>query len=89
MGRNRVFDRFVDRFVRFAPLAGPAMQFRVADTGIGMSAAEVARLFTAFSQADTATTKRFGGTGLGLAITRHFCTVLGGEVTVTLLLYVT
>jgi CheY-like chemotaxis protein len=40
------------------------------------------RLFQAFSQADASTTKRFGGTGLGLAITKHFCTMLGGDVTV-------
>ena len=42
----------------------------------------MAKLFQAFTQADTATTKRFGGTGLGLAITKHFCTVLGGNISV-------
>jgi signal transduction histidine kinase/DNA-binding response OmpR family regulator len=62
--------------------AGPLVRFRVADTGIGMDQAQLGRLFEAFTQADTTTTKRFGGTGLGLAITRHFCTMLGGEVTV-------
>jgi signal transduction histidine kinase/CheY-like chemotaxis protein/HAMP domain-containing protein len=56
--------------------------FRVSDTGVGMTQEQVGRLFEAFSQADASTTKRFGGTGLGLAITRHFCTMLGGDVTV-------
>ena len=56
--------------------------FRVSDTGIGMTEEQLGRLFQAFSQADASTTKRFGGTGLGLAITKHFCTMLGGDVTV-------
>jgi CheY-like chemotaxis protein len=47
-----------------------------------MTKEQLARLFQAFSQADASTTKRFGGTGLGLAITKHFCTMLGGDVTV-------
>jgi CheY-like chemotaxis protein len=53
----------------------------VSDTGVGMTEEQLSRLFQAFSQADTSTTKRFGGTGLGLAITKHFCTMLGGDVT--------
>src|SRR5262249_53414206 len=61
--------------------AGSKVRFRVADTGIGMTETQLARLFEAFSQADTTTTKRFGGTGLGLAITKHFCAILGGDVT--------
>ena len=56
--------------------------FRVSDSGVGMTQEQLGRLFQAFSQADASTTKRFGGTGLGLAITRHFCTMLGGDVTV-------
>jgi PAS domain S-box-containing protein len=54
----------------------------VADTGIGMSAEGMSRLFEAFSQADSSTTRKYGGTGLGLAITRRFCQLLGGDVTV-------
>jgi len=61
---------------------GPTVCFKVADTGIGMTEAQLGQLFKAFSQADTTTTKRFGGTGLGLAITKHFCLILGGDVTV-------
>lgn len=56
--------------------------FRVSDTGIGMAKDQVSRLFEAFTQTDASTTRRFGGTGLGLVITKHFCTMLGGNVTV-------
>jgi signal transduction histidine kinase/CheY-like chemotaxis protein len=62
--------------------ANSQVTFRVSDSGVGMTQEQLGRLFQAFSQADASTTKRFGGTGLGLAITRHFCTMLGGEVTV-------
>jgi CheY-like chemotaxis protein len=61
---------------------GGAVRFRVTDTGIGMTEGQIAKLFQAFTQADTATTKRFGGTGLGLAITKHFCDILGGDISV-------
>jgi signal transduction histidine kinase/CheY-like chemotaxis protein len=62
--------------------AGSGVCLRVSDTGVGMTKEQLGRLFEAFSQADASTTKRFGGTGLGLAITKHFCTALGGDVTV-------
>jgi CheY-like chemotaxis protein len=65
---------------RHAAATGSNVDFRVSDTGIGMSPAETAKLFQAFTQADTTTTKRFGGTGLGLAITKHFCDMLGGSI---------
>ena len=58
------------------------VQMTISDTGIGMSTEQVGRLFQAFSQADASTTKKFGGTGLGLAITRHFCRLLGGDISV-------
>jgi signal transduction histidine kinase/CheY-like chemotaxis protein len=58
------------------------LEFRVSDTGIGMTPEQVAGLFQPFSQADPSTTRNYGGTGLGLAITRHFCRMLGGDVTV-------
>jgi adenylate cyclase len=61
---------------------GSQVRFSVSDTGLGMTLEQLGRLFQAFSQADASTTKRFGGTGLGLAITKHFCTMLGGDVTV-------
>jgi signal transduction histidine kinase/CheY-like chemotaxis protein/HAMP domain-containing protein len=61
---------------------GPMIEIVISDTGIGMNDDQIGRLFQAFSQADASTTKKFGGTGLGLAITRHFCRLLGGDITV-------
>ena len=55
---------------------------RVWDTGIGMTPEQLSRLFQAFTQADSSTTRKFGGTGLGLVITRSFVRMLGGDVTV-------
>jgi CheY-like chemotaxis protein len=56
--------------------------FRVSDTGIGLTAEQIVRLFQPFTQADASTTRRFGGTGLGLALTRRFCQMMSGDVTV-------
>ncbi len=59
------------------------LAFSVRDTGIGMSADEIARLFQPFSQADGSTTRRYGGTGLGLSIAHHLVERLGGDISVT------
>jgi PAS domain S-box-containing protein len=61
---------------------GDWLELSVSDTGIGMTDEQVARLFTAFVQAETTTARRFGGTGLGLAITRSMIELLGGVVAV-------
>jgi signal transduction histidine kinase len=61
---------------------GQWIEFAVADTGIGMSPEQQAKLFAEFTQADAATAQRFGGTGLGLAITRKLARLMGGDVTV-------
>jgi signal transduction histidine kinase/DNA-binding response OmpR family regulator len=58
------------------------MTFQVSDTGIGMTPEQLGKLFQAFSQAEASTTRQYGGTGLGLAITRHFCQMMGGDITV-------
>ncbi len=62
---------------------GCVLQFEVADTGIGMDEAQLARIFKPFGQADSSVTRRYGGTGLGLVITRHLAEMMGGSVTVS------
>ncbi|RKN85439.1 response regulator [Paenibacillus ginsengarvi] len=56
--------------------------FRIRDTGIGMTAEQVGKLFQPFTQADSSTTREYGGTGLGLAISGSFCEMLGGVIDV-------
>jgi signal transduction histidine kinase len=58
------------------------IELAVADTGIGMTSEQQAKLFEEFTQADRTTAQRFGGTGLGLAITRKLARMMGGDVTV-------
>ena len=58
------------------------MKFQVKDSGIGMTPEQVSKVFEAFAQADSSTTRKYGGTGLGLAITKKFCEMMEGTIDV-------
>ena len=60
----------------------PKLHLRVQDTGIGMDAQQLERLYNPFQQADSSHARRYGGTGLGLSITQHLVGLLGGTLTV-------
>lgn len=68
-------QRISDQRVRF--------QFVVKDSGAGIAAADLERLFLPFTQVDSSSTRRFGGTGLGLTIARRMANIMGGDITVT------
>ena len=68
---------------RTEPGDAARMIFSVTDSGIGMTPAQMAKLFQPFTQADASSTRKYGGTGLGLSITKRFAEMLGGSVTVT------
>jgi CheY-like chemotaxis protein/anti-sigma regulatory factor (Ser/Thr protein kinase) len=94
---RQVLINLVGNAIKFSPQGRVALEIgaeeagggaarvrvRVIDNGLGMTPAQVERLFMPFSQADSSTTRKFGGTGLGLAISRRLARMLGGDVTVT------
>ncbi len=58
------------------------IEFRVSDTGIGMTDEQTEKLFSEFTQIDTSATTGYGGTGLGLALSRRLCRLMGGDITI-------
>lgn len=67
---------------RFEDETSLKLRFSISDTGIGMSAVQKQKIFEAFSQADSSTTRRFGGTGLGLTISNKLISLLGSKLSV-------
>jgi signal transduction histidine kinase len=61
---------------------GTWIVLRIADTGVGMTAEQVQRLFQPFTQAHAGTARKYGGNGLGLALSRHLCQLMGGDISV-------
>jgi CheY-like chemotaxis protein/HPt (histidine-containing phosphotransfer) domain-containing protein len=90
LGNGVKFTPAGEVFVQVRVLASPekgresedpwTLQFSVRDTGIGIPADRMARLFKSFSQADASTTRQYGGTGLGLAISKRLVEMMGGKM---------
>lgn len=82
LGQNRLGRVSIRVVLNERKDTGLVLTFHVVDNGIGMDASTRAKLFTAFIQADTSTTRKFGGTGLGLAISGQLIDLMGGEISV-------
>ncbi len=92
---RQILLNLVDNAIKFTHVGGVEVRarfervrgeigcrFSVADSGIGMSSETQQRLFQAFTQADSSTTRRYGGTGLGLAVSRQLATLMGGRIAI-------
>ena len=94
---SQVLTNLLSNAVKFTPAGGTitlavtrmngqenreSLRFSVSDTGIGMTSDQIARLFTAFEQADGSIARKFGGTGLGLAISQSIIEKMGGHIAV-------
>jgi signal transduction histidine kinase/CheY-like chemotaxis protein len=86
---RRVLYSLCDNAVKFTPAGGVTLGvertqdrvvFALTDTGIGISAADLARLFDGFFQADASLSRRYGGAGIGLAVCREMAGLMGGKV---------
>ena len=92
---SQIIVNLISNAIKFTPIAGNidvsieklsetnedvTLKFAVADTGIGISDEQKAKIFDAFSQADVSTSRKFGGTGLGLAISEKLVTFMGGKL---------
>jgi signal transduction histidine kinase len=95
---RQILLNLLSNAIKFTPVGGSArlailcdhsgenpktVRFEVRDTGIGMDAAAMEKLFQRFTQADSSTSRRYGGTGLGLAISYRLVELMGGKLAVT------
>jgi PAS domain S-box-containing protein len=84
LGNAIKFTQSGEVSLRVAPDANPsvptALRFTVSDTGIGIPAEKLGRVFERFTQADSSTTRRFGGSGLGLTISKRLVELMGGRI---------